>query len=115
MFRGDFLLKTIISNICIHVNLLQSCPTLGDPMDCSPPGPSVHGILQARVLEWVVMPSFGGSYQPRDRNCISVTPAFLADSLSLSHQGSPFSIHIIFSQISFTCLIFISIISIILV
>ena len=31
---------------------LQSCPTLCDPMDCSPPGPSVHGIFQARVLEW---------------------------------------------------------------
>ena len=30
----------------------QSCPTLSDPMDCSPPGPSVHGIFQARVLEW---------------------------------------------------------------
>ena len=30
----------------------QSCPTLSDPMDCSPPGPSVHGISQARVLEW---------------------------------------------------------------
>ena len=32
--------------------LLQSCPTLSDPMDCSPPGSSVHGTLQARVLEW---------------------------------------------------------------
>ena len=31
---------------------LQSCPTLGDPMDCSPPGSSIHGIFQARVLEW---------------------------------------------------------------
>ena len=30
-----------------------SCPTLSDPMDCSPPGSSVHGILQARILEWV--------------------------------------------------------------
>ena len=35
----------------------QSCPTLCNPMDCSPPGPSVHGILQTRVLEWVAMPS----------------------------------------------------------
>ena len=33
----------------------QSCPTLSDPMDCSPPGSSVHGIFQARVLEWVVI------------------------------------------------------------
>ena len=34
---------------------LQSCPTLSDPMDCSPPGSSVHGIFQARVLEWVAI------------------------------------------------------------
>ena len=33
----------------------QSCPTLSDPMDCSPPGSSVHGILQAKVLEWVAI------------------------------------------------------------
>ena len=36
------------------------------PMDCSPPGSSVHGILQARTLEWVAMPSSEGSFQPRD-------------------------------------------------
>ena len=36
--------------------LPQSCPTLCDPMDCSPPGSSVHGILQARILEWVCPP-----------------------------------------------------------
>ena len=46
--------------------LLQSCPTLCDPMDCSMPGSSVHGILWARILEWVAMPSFRGSSQPRD-------------------------------------------------
>ena len=35
----------------------QSCPTLSDPMDCSPPGSSIHGIFQARVLEWgAIMP-----------------------------------------------------------
>ena len=35
--------------------VIQSCPTLGDPMDCSQPGSSVHGIFQVRVLEWVVI------------------------------------------------------------
>ena len=40
---------------------LQSCPTLCNPMDCSPPGSSAHGILQARILEWVSMPSSRGS------------------------------------------------------
>jgi len=39
----------------------QSCPTLWDPMDCSPPGSSVHGILQARILEWVAIPFSRGS------------------------------------------------------
>ena len=45
----------------------QSCLTLCDPMDCSPPGSSVHGILQARTLQWVVMPSSRGSSQPRNQ------------------------------------------------
>ena len=38
---------------CVHAKLLQSCLTLWDPMDCSPPASSVHGILQAKILEWV--------------------------------------------------------------
>ena len=49
----------------------QSCPTLLDPMDCSPPGSSVHGILQARTLEWVAMPSSRGSSQPKDQTQVS--------------------------------------------
>ena len=38
---------------CVHAKLLQSCLTLGGPRDCSPPGSSVHGILQTRILEWI--------------------------------------------------------------
>ena len=38
-------------------DVVQSCPPLCDPMNCSPPGSSLHGSLQARVLEWVAMPS----------------------------------------------------------
>ena len=53
------------------VLVAQSCPTLCDPMDCSPPGSSVHGILQARILEWVAMPSSRGSSQARDRTRVS--------------------------------------------
>ena len=45
----------------------QSCPTLCDPKDCSLPGSSVHGIFQARVLEWVAIPFSRGSSQPRDQ------------------------------------------------
>ena len=43
--------------VCVHAKLLQLRPTLCDPMDLSLPGSSVHGILQARILEWVAMPS----------------------------------------------------------
>ena len=48
---------------CMHVKLLQSCPTLYDLVDYSQPGSSVHGILQARILEWVAVPSSRGSCQ----------------------------------------------------
>ena len=49
----------------------QSCLTLCDPMDCSPPGSSIHGILQARILEWVAISFSRGSSQPRDWTQIS--------------------------------------------
>ena len=49
----------------------QSCPTLRDPLDCSPPGSSVHGILQARILEWVAISFSRGSSQPRDQTQVS--------------------------------------------
>ena len=45
----------------------QSCPTLCDPVDCSPPGFSVHGILQARILEWIAISFSRGSSWPRNR------------------------------------------------
>ena len=41
--------------VCMRAKTLQSCLTLCDPMDCSPPGSSVHGILQARIMEWVAL------------------------------------------------------------
>ena len=49
----------------------ESCPTLCDPMDCSPPGSSIHGILQARILEWVAISFSRGSSQPRDQTQVS--------------------------------------------
>ena len=49
----------------------QSCPTLCDPVDCSPPGSSVHGILQERALEWVAFPFSRGSSRPRDQTQVS--------------------------------------------
>ena len=60
----DFLFSFIVK---VKVLVIQSCPTLYDPMDCSLPGSSVHGILQARILERVAMPFSRRSSQPRDQ------------------------------------------------
>ena len=54
---------TVTTNVCC-AELLPLCPALCDPMNCRPPGSSVRGILQARVLEWVAMPSSRGSSRP---------------------------------------------------
>ena len=55
----------------MHAKSLQSYPTLCNPMDHSLPGSSVHGILQARILEWDAMPFSRESSGPRDLACIS--------------------------------------------
>ena len=55
----------------VHANSLQLCLTLCDPMDCSPPGFSIHRILQARILEWVAMLSSRGSSRPRNGTSVS--------------------------------------------
>ena len=52
-------------------SVAQLCLTLCDPVDCTPPGSSVHGILQARIPEWVAMPSSRGSSPPRNRTWVS--------------------------------------------
>jgi len=72
-------------NILIHrseqyLKVAQSCPTLCDPMDYT-----VHGILQARILEWVAFPFSRGSYQPRDHR----SPALQVDSLPAEPQWKP--------------------------
>ena len=51
---------------------VKSCPTLCNPMDCSLPGFSIHGILQARILEWVAISFSGGSFWPRDQTRVSL-------------------------------------------
>ena len=56
----------------VESKVAQSCPTLCDPMDCSPPGSSIHGILQARVLEWVAISFSRESSRPRDRTKVSL-------------------------------------------
>ena len=65
--KSDFFPKQ--RNI-IHSEVTQSCLTLCDPIDCSLPGFSIHGILQARILEWVTISFSRGSSRPRDRTWV---------------------------------------------
>ena len=73
---ADFLLPTHThTDIYIWCGLIcsiiQLCPTLCNPMDCSPLGSSIHGISQARIQEWVAISSSRGSSQHRDQTCVS--------------------------------------------
>ena len=58
---------------CCSCSVAQSCLTLCEPVNCSPPGSSVHGISQARILEWVAISSCRGSSRPRDPTHVSCT------------------------------------------
>ena len=64
----------VITNLepdILESEVAQSCPTLCDPKDCSLPDSSIHGILQARILEWVAISFSRGSSRPRDRTQVS--------------------------------------------
>ena len=61
----------IMPDLCVCVWITQLCLTLCDTMNCSPPGSSVHGILQARILEWVAISFSRGSSRPRDWTQVS--------------------------------------------
>ena len=68
---SDMLVGITTPSVCMHAKLLQLCSTLCNPVDCSLLGFSVHGVIQARILEWVAMPSSKGSSQPRNQAFIS--------------------------------------------
>ena len=75
-FSFSFVLCWVFCNeqynfVCMYVLVAQLCLTLCDPMDCSLPGSSVHGILQARILEWVALSFSRGASGPRDWTWVS--------------------------------------------
>ena len=73
----------LLSNYgCVPAKSLQSYPILCGPMDCSLPVSSFHGFLQARILEWVTMPSSRGSSQPRDWTHVTYVPCIGSVSLT---------------------------------
>ena len=73
---------------CMRAKLLWSCPSYCSPMDWSPPGSSVQGILQTGILEWVAMPFPRGSFQLRDRTHVSQLLHWQACSLPLAPPGN---------------------------
>ena len=64
---------------------LESCPTFWDPMGCSPPGSSFHGVLQAATLEGVAMPSSRGLSRPRDGTASLTSPALAGRLFTTGH------------------------------
>ena len=85
--------------ICMYAKLLQLCPTL-QPMDYSLPASSAHGILQARTLEWIAMPSSRGSSQPRDQTWIL---HWQVSSLPLAPSRRPTCVCICVYKCTFVC------------
>ena len=79
LIQNFYLLNRLSEILKSESEVAQSCPTLCDPMDCSPPGSSVHGILRARILEWVAISFSRGSSRPRDQTQVS--------RIAGSHQG----------------------------
>ena len=84
---------------CVLAKSLWSSPTLWNPMDCSPRGSSVHGILQARILDWVVMSSSRGSSWPRDWTCISCGSCNAGRFFTTEPPGKPKDVVHIYSGI----------------
>ena len=83
----NFPLETTFSTM--RCTRAQSCPTLCVLVDCSPPGPSVHETLQARILKWVAISSSKGQLRCRDQTQSPASPGLQMDSLLLSHLGRP--------------------------
>ena len=75
--------------ICVHTKSLQLCPTLCSSMDCSLPGSSVHGILQARILEWITMPSSRDLPDPGMNTHLLRLLHWQVGSLLLAPPGKP--------------------------
>ena len=76
--------------VCVCVcSVAQSCLTLCNPVDYSPPGSSVNGISQAKIVEWVPFPPPGNLTDPEITPDSLTSPALQADSLPLSHRGFP--------------------------
>ena len=92
------------STLCglLTVLVAQSCPTLCNPMGCSPPDSSVHGVLQARILEWVAIPFSRRSSQSRDWTWVS---CIAGHQRRVLHSRSLLFIYFLYQSFQFSCLV----------
>ena len=81
--------KEVVAHMCVCALSLQLCLTLCDPMDCSPWASSVHGILQARILEWVAISYSRGPSQPRDPTQVSCVSRIAGGFFTTEPPGKP--------------------------
>ena len=89
-YRTNFLANPIHIKVRkVKVLVAQSCLTFCNPMDCSSSGSSVHGFLQARILEWIPIPFSRGSSQPGTEARSPISPALQVDSLPSEPPGKP--------------------------
>ena len=84
------LLNLFVIAACVYA---QSCPNLCNPMDCSPPGSSIHGIYQASILEWVAICSSQGSSQPGIEPMSLASPALAGRFFATMPPGEPTAVH----------------------
>ena len=84
----SFWLPNLPSTVKVKVLVTQSCLTLSDPMDCGPPGSSVHGILQARILEWVATSLFPSQGIFLTKGLKPGLPHCRQTLYQINHQGS---------------------------
>ena len=83
-----------VGSCCLSMcSVTQSNPTLCDPMACSPPGSSVHGILQARILEWVAISFYMGSSWPRNWTGVSCIAGRFSTSCLFNNKAAEKAVH----------------------
>ena len=87
IFKLTKKLSYILSLVCVPAKSLQSCLTLCNPMDCNPPGSSVHGILQARILKWIAMPTSRGIFLTQGVEPVSLKSPALAGRFFTTWEG----------------------------
>ena len=92
--------------MCVLAKSLQLCLTLCDPVDCSLPDPSVHGILQAPIQEWVAMPSSKGSSQSRDQTASLPSPALAGGFFTTELPGKPKRMFSLLCLVAQSCMTF---------